>query len=485
MRKMGDLSSSGLPRRQSVFQQDRFARARPLGTLILAVFIAALSGCASTLAPHNDPLDAVPSEGYRIGMNRQPRQLDDVVLGLSLSGGGARAAALSYGVMEELSKTKVVVDGKPVRMLDLVEHISAVSGGSYPAAYYGLFGDRLFEDFETRFLKRDVQGEIVHEIFSLRNLIRLTSPYFGRSDVTADLLDQVLFEKKTFADLEQAVQKGGRPFIVINATDIALTSRFEFTQDQFDLLCSDLGSYRISRAVAASSAVPVVFSPITLRNYTGRCDLQKFERLANSDISRDDSIRRYALVADLRTYLDPKREYVHLLDGGLSDNLGLRFMLDRLTLLSAKQVSEGYERRCTRHIVQIVVNAQARSRFPDLDRLAEVPTLRAVAFAVANTTDRYSVETLAYAKAVLADVAATLAAKQRGRGCKDDGYVQANLVEITFDSLSDSEREYFNALPTNFNLPAAAVDRLRETGARLLRSSPGYQQLLKDLSATR
>jgi NTE family protein len=56
------------------------------------------------------------------------------------------------------------------------------------------------------------------------------------------------------------------PFVAIHATDLTIGSPFTFVQDQFDYLCSDLSTYPVARAVAASSAVPLVFSPITLRN---------------------------------------------------------------------------------------------------------------------------------------------------------------------------------------------------------------------------
>ncbi|SFM94046.1 NTE family protein [Formivibrio citricus] len=461
--------------------RDRSATSR---VAALSVVMVLLSGCASTLAPHNQPTGTIPADrGYHSGIAKPSPSPESVLVGLSFSGGGTRAAALAYGVMEELAKTKTTVNGKSVRALDLVEHISAVSGGSYPAAYYGLFGDRLFEDFEAKFLKRDIQGEIADAVMSPTNLVRMTSPYFGRSDVTAEFLDQALFEGKTFADMEHAVRVQGRPFVVINATDIARTSRFEFTQDLFDLLCSDLGSYKVSRAVAASSAVPVVFSPITLRNYASQCKTG-IEKKPPADMAkRDVAIRRRALLADIQAYRDEKqRKYIHLLDGGLADNLGLRFMLDKLTLDSATELSDRYGRPRLRRIVQIVVNAQVRPVFPELDHKAEVPTLRAITFSIANTVDRFSVETLAYARSSMEEAAKALTEKQREQGDSTGDDVQVTLIEIAFDNLEDrAEREYFNALETSFNLPPEAVDKLREVGARLLRQSPEYQKLLSEL----
>ena len=75
-----------------------------------------------------------------------------------------------------------------------------------------------------------------------------------------------------------------------------------------------------------------------------------------------------------------------------------------------------------------------------------------------------------------------LAEWQRRAGASETGDVQAILIEIGFDELEDDEeRAYFNALPTSFNLPPEAVDRLREVGARLLRNSPDFQRLLREL----
>ena len=472
----------------------RFQR-RPLRSnwagVLLAVTISGLtllSGCASTMAPHNAPFAVrVAEQGYRVGSTRPDWAPQGLEFGLSFSGGGTRAAALAYGVLEELSRTLVAVNGEQRRMLDLVETISAVSGGSYTAAYYGLFGDRLFEDFESRFLKRNVQNEIASTFLSPTNLFNMSSPYYGRSDVTAEYLDQILFEGKTFADLDAAVRQHGRPFVLINATDMARTSRFEFTQDQFDLLCSDLGPYKVSRAVAASSALPVIFSPITLANFAGQCGFAAPQWMTRALRDRHDHVRRHAVASDLYTYLDAdKRKYVHLLDGGLSDNLGLRAMLDRLALAGPLELAETYQRQNLRRLVRIVVNAQARHEYPQLDQFAEVPTLSAIAFAVGNTTERYTVETLAYARSSMNEAAQALAKHQRNLGLPDGDDVQAMLIEISFDDLeSEDERAYFNALPTSFNLPPEDIDRLREAGGRLLRASPDYQRLLRDLPTLR
>lgn len=462
-------------------------KALRIGMLVRLGFLSGillLGGCASTLAPHNDPLEHfIPNYGYRFANLKRDDTDGGLLLSVSFSGGGTRAATLAYGVMEEMARTPIKVQGKTLRLLDVIDSISAVSGGSYPAAYYGLFGDRLFTDFESRFLKRDVQSEIVSSLFSPVNLFRMTSPFFGRSDVMAEYMDELLFEGKTFGDLDTALRQHKRPFIQINATDMSRVSRFEFSQEQFDLICSDLYRYGVSRAVTASSAVPVAFSPITLKNYAGQCGYTRPIWMDEAAQNRKASLRRYHIARDLLSYLDAeKRQYVHLVDGGVSDNLGLRGALDRLSVASAGDIAASYEIQNIQRVVQIVVNAQARTEFTEFDQRAEVPSLSAIAFTVANATDRYSVETLALMRASMESTVASLKAQRGARGMPNADDVKAYLIEVTFDELPDSpERTYFNELPTTFRLPPEAVDRLREVAGRILRNSPAFRQLLEDL----
>ena len=73
-------------------------------------------------------------------------------------------------------------------MIDAVDVITGVSGGSFTALAYGLYGDKLFDLYETAFLKRDVQGEIVARAFNPGNWGKLSSTAYGRSELAAELL---------------------------------------------------------------------------------------------------------------------------------------------------------------------------------------------------------------------------------------------------------------------------------------------------------
>ena len=95
---------------------------------------------------------------------------------LTFSGGGTRAAALAYGVLEVLRATPIVWEGERRSLLDEVDVISAVSGGSFTAAYYALKRERAFADFESAFLKRDVEADLRRQLLSPVNWARLASP---------------------------------------------------------------------------------------------------------------------------------------------------------------------------------------------------------------------------------------------------------------------------------------------------------------------
>jgi NTE family protein len=248
-------------------------------------------GCAHY--PVNQPIKEVRLDaGYRTATIKTPENSDSLLLFLTFSGGGMRAAALSYGVLEELRKTEIVLDGRKRRLLDEVDGISSVSGGSFTEGYYGLFGDGIFEDFERKFLKKNIQrGLILRALFNVANWVRLLSPTFARNDLAAEYYDRHIFEGGTFGDI--ATRKG--PFIIMNATDMTHGTRVGFTQEVFDLICSDLSLFPVGRAAAASSAIPMALTPITLRNYAGTCGFETTEGFGEVLEGRDLSERGFYL----------------------------------------------------------------------------------------------------------------------------------------------------------------------------------------------
>src|SRR5258706_5800117 len=204
-----------------------------------AVLSAALllgGGCAHY--PDNAPLKHYdPQSGYRFRNLTNTGNSDSLQLFLSFSGGGTRAAALSYGVLEELARSQIVWEGQRRRLLDEVDYISAVSGGSFTAAYYALYGDRIFADFEGKFLNKNIQRQLIWRLCSPLYWGRLASPDFNRSDMAAEFYDRHLFGGKIYGDL---LKPNHRPFPSLHATDMSLSATFQFNQEQFDYLCSDI-----------------------------------------------------------------------------------------------------------------------------------------------------------------------------------------------------------------------------------------------------
>ena len=103
-----------------------------LSTALFALLLF-LGGCATR--PINPPItQADPDAGYRLA-TRQPHFRDpDTLVILAFSGGGTRAAAFSYGVLEFLNRTEIVrASGEKVRLIDAVGVITGVSGGSFTA----------------------------------------------------------------------------------------------------------------------------------------------------------------------------------------------------------------------------------------------------------------------------------------------------------------------------------------------------------------
>jgi len=436
------------------------------------MLLATAVGCASW-QPANVPLAHFdPNRGYRPNLPDEFRESGHVVVTLAFSGGGTRAAAFAYGVMEELRDTEVVVRGERKRLIDEVDTISGVSGGSFPAAYYGLYGDRLFEDFEPDFLKRNVQGALVGQLFRPKNFFRLMTPATSRSELASQYYDKHLFHGATFRDLREA--KG--PRIYINATDLSHGNRFTFSQGQFDVICSDLDEFRISRAVASSSAVPGLLSPISLENHAGSCGFQPAEPFVEAMASRSSDPRRYRAAKSYFDYLDAEaRPYLHLVDGGISDNLGLRASLETGAAVG------GYENlrkfmgvAVPDHIVLVIVNAETDPN-PDIDKSSASPGLTVLMNAVSGgQIRRYNFETMMLAQEGMRGIAQDLSKPGRP--------VKSYFVEVSFDVISDPERRrYLKGLPTSFVLDDEEVDELREAGRRLLRASPEFQKLLAEL----
>ena len=428
----------------------------------VACLLALLSGCATYGSIDNRPLAAAAARAPGYDMTHAPAdgRRDDITLALAFSGGGSRAAALAYGVLLELRDTRLGAQ-RERRLLDEVDAISAVSGGSFTAAYYGLHGEDTFRDFEAAFLRRDLTADVMHRVLDPR---RWFTPE-GRSDAASTLYDSTIFKGATFADL----QRRDGPLIVINASDLEGGIRFAFLQESFDLLCSDLKSYPLADAVAASSAVPVLFEPMVLENHAG-CPAPRLPTPAA------DSPQLQQVVEGLRGYADKRgRRYVHLADGGLTDNLGLRAFQESIDLAGGlRAFLRGIGREPNGDVMVISVDASGHAAEGlGLDRRAP-SMLRLVDIMSDVQLHRYNAATLEQMHDSLQRWAREVSTPQRS--------VQPWLVTVALRDVPDvAQRERLGRIPTSFDLDPEQVDELVAAGRALLRANPQFRLALDAL----
>jgi NTE family protein len=462
-------------------------RPSPRVLVLLLVAFSAL-GCAHY--PVNDKLDRYQKDvGYRFPPSTHEDPADGLFVCLSFSGGGTRAAALAYGVMAELKRTEITWKGKKIFLLDEVDCLSSVSGGSFTAAYYGLFGDRLFKDFYDRFLIRNIQGELIKRAVS--NVFRLASPYWSRIDVAAELYDETVFDKRTYQAL---VDGRRRPFVILNATNMVTNDHFEFTQNQFDYLGSNLTPYPVARAVAASSAFPFLLTPLTLANHSPLPEFGPPDEYVNALRDFDVNRRRWQWADHLTGYIDGSRKYLHLMDGGLSDNIGLR-SVERAYRTSDGFIGQRINGGAIRRLVVIAVNARTQGD-DTLSARGTAPGILAMGSSTVNVAmDNYSFETIELMRRIFDD---RLQAARDVEACQGllsqhcpsaprlptfAVQLRTCVVEIGFEAISDpATRKYFLGLGTNFHLPSKDVDAVIAVGGTLLRDDPGFKSLLGSLT---
>lgn len=434
-------------------------------------------------------------EGYRFNVIEKLRTdlLPKTYIAVSFSGGGTRAAALALGALRGLEETKLLINGRKTSLVNEIDILSSVSGGSVTAAYFALHGRNGFADLEKNFLREDVQGALIRTALNPVTWIRLATPSYSRIDALAEYFDEKVFEAKSYQDLLEAAGDGNdrRPYTIINAADMDTGAVFSFTQDQMDLLCSDLLKLKISDAVAASAAFPVALTALTLKNRSP-CKAQrnapanffsgwekKGERNLPSRVVQETDPAtlklnpgRYRRGQLALTYLneDGRKDYVHLLDGGVADNLGLTLPL---TLSTSAHLPGSVLGRINRgelkRAVFIVVNARSEPQ-KDFGKRATPPGLLATLFTVIGSPIDGSSFLL------LDRLQETFAAAATAR----DLVFQTFIVPVDFDFIKNPLcRRRFKNIATSWALPGNEIDALLALGKAMVQESKAFQDLTK------
>lgn len=468
--------------------------------VVTLLFVAALSvgflGCEYVRPTLNAPLAKWdPQYGYRFSNLAPPTEgnSDSLLVMASFSGGGTRASTLAFGVLRVLARQPITWEGKDKRLLDELDVMFALSGGTFTAGYYALFGERIFHDFEYSFLRKDWESELRHRILrSPSNWFRLWSPYFGRIHIMSELLDEALFEGKTYGDL---LRQKSRPGLMIHASDMATLSRFEFQQTQFDLLCSDLSQLPVAYASAASAALPLALSPIIVKNYAGSCGYQPPDWLDSAKGSPRPGQRQRA--KELLSYLDiEKRPYVHLLDGGLSDNMALRGIMENSLLAgSVEELLKIVHVSKVKKLVFLSVNAETS---PDVReyRSDQVPSMSKVFSSLVDIPiNRYSSDTLLLMRMAVEKWQEKLRARKLAlasgvtQGSRKDATdrvfaedADVYFIDVSLAAVADAdEQQYLMKIPTTLYLTDEQIERLLSASTKLMYRDPEFQRLIRDL----
>ncbi|WP_373778262.1 patatin-like phospholipase family protein [Glaesserella sp.] len=442
-------------------------------TLGLTAF---LCGCTSTqFQPIETISQITPDKGYRVKTLMEQR--DGNLIILMLSGGGSRAAALGYGVLEQFKQTAIGSNPFQSTLLDNIDLVFGVSGGSVLATYFSLEGKDVVPKFEDNFLKKDFESQLTSQFFSLANVPKLTSEQYGRGDLLQEQFNLALYKGKTFGELASK-RKG--PFVIVSATYMSLGQKVVFTQEFFDGLCLNLSHVEIARAVAASSSVPLIFSPLTFNNHGGNChyhlpEITNMMIAVNADTQKSKNVEE--IRETLAAYQDSKtRPFLHLVDGGLTDNLGLAAFTDSYDLIGKEGMYQTALKNKLKRIVIISVNAQNEVT-GEIDHSANIPKTMDVVNTIINVPiDRNTQTTLRRFRGFVDEWNKTMAKQPK------DKRVELHFVSLGLKELPESElkKEVLN-INTSFYLPSRDVNKLKQAAQILLRNSKEYQALLEAL----
>jgi len=448
-------------------------------------------GCTQII--HNEPINQPLTANARlVDVVRDgdgAPSYDETVIALTFSGGGTRAAAFSYGVLQGFDETRLPARAGTASLLDRIDFVSGVSGGSVLAAYYGLRKRQAMADFKQRFLLANAEEGLQTDLGFL-NIARGLQGGINDTTTFPRWLDAHLFNNATFKDLNSP--RG--PEVWINASDIYDRTAFIFGGVTFGALCSDLATYPISLAVAASAAVPVIFAPVVIQNYPGGCQspLPDWVQRVRNNADAPPLMKSYADA--LERYHSGAVRYVKLLDGGLVDNFGLAgFTIARLASTTPYGPLAPQEAVKLRRLLFIVVDsgrAPSGSWAQTVAGPAGVDLINAASDTAVNsgavgsysafdiTMDDWRGELVKW-RCRLSEAERQRLGAPPGWNCKD---VKFFIGRVSFDQLGPQRAAALNAVETRFRLPPDQVETLIAAGRDALKSSGAFREFLNSYS---
>ncbi|MGH1356154.1 MAG: patatin-like phospholipase family protein [Thalassovita sp.] len=446
-----------------------------------------LVGCSAVNKPLNQPL----SEGQNPSLADVTLDAPtdgEVYIGLAFSGGGMRASAFSYGLLEEL-RAQTASPKNPDGILSEVRLVTGVSGGSVTAAYFGLNGPKALNGYRENYLITNAERYMANSPFNPLTIVRGLSGGANGRKTFGRYLDEKLFHGATFGDLRARSQIT----TWINAADMANQTTFLFSPETFDALCSDLSSFPISDAVAASAAFPLVFSPIVLEAHQDKCDYQEPDWLTAARHNPEASSAMRAHAAALESYGNPEKvKYVKLLDGGITDNFGTTGLaIERARSRNAHAPLTVEQAVRLKRFLFLVADAGTEKTYRWSNKLRGPggPSLAmGIAGASMGSASRtgYDAMRLQLEKweSDLVEFRCTLSLGQvrRYRGsvsgwnCRD---LKFFVGLVSFDTLDEEQQVELNEIPTRLRLKTEQVDMAIQAGRMAARLNPELNGFLR------
>ena len=319
---------------------------------------------------------------------------------------------------------------------------------------------------------------------------KLATPSYARIDVLRDYFDEKVFDGRLYEDLlKPDTGPGRRPYIVLNAADMATGSVFSFNQDQFDLLCADLAKLKLADAVSASAAFPIAFTALTLKNRSP-CAAQRAApgqpvvsgwreidghprplRIIN-DLASQQQISGAIAAAAWRRAISMRTTPQTMSSFSTAALPTISELTEPVTLLTSADRTPSIRARINRgtinKIALVVVNARSE---PDTDygRSATPPsTMSTLLTTIGTPIDGTSFVLLDSIDQLVSDT--------------NTPSVMKALVMVDFDFINDPVcRRAFKNVKTSWALSVREIDALIAIGGALVRQSENYQKLVASL----
>lgn len=415
------------------------------------------------------------------GVNNTPSPTHDIpqddktLVFVSLSGGGTRAAAMSWKALEELNKipyTYMDKNGIKIKssLAGEIDYISGISGGSFAAAAWCFYKNDM-ELFRKRFIERNIQGALVKKLFiPPSNGIKLISPYYDRINIASELYDNEVFDKKTFNDLP------AHPVLWINATHLAIGARFTYDKTYFDYLHSDLSKYPVGYACAASSAFPVLLSPIALKNYGDSSDLTKDFKYKTAKMNSVNSVEMDFYCRSREFYNDKTNKFMHLADGGLVDNQGLQAIIDQFNTNGIINKRLNDRDNPLQRLIIINVNAGVSAIDNSCTKESAPHVNSVIEYTMVTSMDILSAKRWMKIKSLCEEVYKAkidIGDKTKSLSLLEKPYT----IEINFRNLIEEDRKKCNKLPTSFKLEAEQLELIDRVVPVLVDEEPEIKRL--------